>query len=67
MSRRTMPNITVEILAGRTRAQRAEFARVVTDAVVDVLGAPRHLVRIQFTELAHDRLALGGELTEPPA
>lgn len=62
-----MPNITVEILAGRTRDQRAEFARVVTDAVVDILGAPRHLVRIQFTELAPDRLALGGELTEPPA
>ncbi|WP_188192144.1 tautomerase family protein [Nonomuraea sp. SYSU D8015] len=41
-----MPNITVEILTGRTAAQRAEFARVVTDAVVDVLGAPRHLVRI---------------------
>ncbi|MFI7700524.1 4-oxalocrotonate tautomerase family protein [Nonomuraea sp. NPDC049480] len=57
-----MPNITVELLTGRTAAQRAEFARVVTDAVVDVLGAPRHLVRIQFTEIEPDRLALGGEL-----
>ncbi|MGW7658665.1 tautomerase family protein, partial [Streptomyces tendae] len=56
-----MPNITIELLAGRTREQRAEFAKIVTDAVVDVLGAPRHLVRVQFTELAHDQLALGGE------
>ncbi|MGW3571975.1 2-hydroxymuconate tautomerase [Streptomyces sp. NPDC000941] len=62
-----MPNITIELLAGRTREQRAEFAKIVTDAVVDVLGAPRHLVRIQFTELAHDQLALGGELAAPPA
>ncbi|SEH03240.1 4-oxalocrotonate tautomerase [Nonomuraea solani] len=62
-----MPNITVEILTGRTSAQRAAFARVVTDAVVDVLGAPRHLVRVQFNEIEPDRLALGGELVSDKA
>lgn len=57
-----MPNIRVELLAGRTIAQRREFAEAVTQAAVDVLGARRPDVRILFEEVPADHVANGGVL-----
>ncbi|MFC9897715.1 4-oxalocrotonate tautomerase family protein [Nocardia sp. NPDC127579] len=57
-----MPNITVEILPGRTDEQIREFTTVVTDAVVEILNTERGRVRVQFTEIPPNRLALGGTL-----
>ncbi|MFK4762428.1 4-oxalocrotonate tautomerase family protein [Microbacterium sp. ZW T5_45] len=57
-----MPNIRVELLAGRTTAQRREFAEAVTQAAVDVLGARRPDVRILFEEVPADHVANGGVL-----
>ena len=34
-----MPNITVELLAGRSVEQRRDFARAVADHAVEILGA----------------------------
>ncbi|MGV9797561.1 tautomerase family protein [Mycobacterium sp. NPDC003449] len=57
-----MPFISVEILEGRTREQRSEFAESVTQAAVKSLGAQRDQVRIRFIELHPDDLARGGVL-----
>jgi len=57
-----MPNIRVELLAGRTIAQRRAFARAVTDAAVTELGARRGDVRILFEEITADHVANGGVL-----
>ena len=46
-----MPNITVELLAGRTLDQRRAFAQAVTDDAVALLGARRQDVRIVYTEI----------------
>ncbi|GGK83183.1 hypothetical protein GCM10007964_27200 [Sphaerisporangium melleum] len=57
-----MPNITVELLSGRTMDQRREFVAAVTDAAVDILKARREAVRIVFTEIEKSDVANGGTL-----
>jgi len=57
-----MPNIRVELLRGRTTAQRREFAAAVTQAAVEILGARQSDVRILFEEVAADHVANGGVL-----
>jgi 4-oxalocrotonate tautomerase len=57
-----MPNITVELLAGRTIEQRKAFARAVADHAVEILGARRQDVRMVFTEITADDVANGGVL-----
>ncbi|NNC13622.1 4-oxalocrotonate tautomerase [Planctomonas sp. JC2975] len=55
-----MPNITVELLKGRTIDQRREFAEAVTASAVEILGARRQDVRIVFQEITADSVANGG-------
>lgn len=57
-----MPNITVELLRGRTVEQRRAFAQAVADSAVDLLGARRQDVRMVFTEITPDVVANGGVL-----
>lgn len=57
-----MPNITVELLAGRTVEQRREFAMAVAESAVEILGARRQDVRMVFTEITADTVANGGVL-----
>ena len=57
-----MPNITVELLRGRTVDQRRAFAQAVADSAVDILGARRQDVRMVFTEITADTVANGGVL-----
>lgn len=55
-----MPNITVELLAGRTMAQRREFVRRVTEDAVECLNAKREKVRILLVEIEASDVANGG-------
>lgn len=57
-----MPNITVELLRGRTAQQRREFAESVTTSAVEVLGARRQDVRIVFNDIDAGDVANGGVL-----
>ncbi len=57
-----MPNITVELLRGRTIDQRREFAQAVTASAVDILGARPQDVRIVFSEVSAQDVANGGVL-----
>lgn len=57
-----MPNITVELLRGRTVDQRRAFAQAVADCAVDLLGARRQDVRMVFSEITPDIVANGGVL-----
>jgi 4-oxalocrotonate tautomerase len=57
-----MPNITVELLAGRTVEQRRDFAVAVADAAVEILKARRQDVRMVFSEITPDIVANGGVL-----
>jgi 4-oxalocrotonate tautomerase len=55
-----MPNITVELLKGRTIAQRREFVRRVTEDAVECLNARREKVRILLVEIESSDVANGG-------
>jgi 4-oxalocrotonate tautomerase len=62
-----MPNITVELLRGRSIDQRRAFVEAVTAQAVDILGARRQDVRIVFTEITGDDVANGGVLASDDA
>lgn len=62
-----MPNITVELLSGRSLEQRREFVRAVTDAAVRILGAKVESVRIRFDEIELYDVANGGMLESDKA
>lgn len=57
-----MPNITVELLSGRTLDQRRAFVTAVTEAAISTLGAKRESVRIVFQEIETTDVANGGTL-----
>ncbi|MFC0622687.1 tautomerase family protein [Kribbella deserti] len=57
-----MPNISVELLSGRTMDQRREFVTAVTEAAISILNAKRESVRIVFTEIEKSDVANGGTL-----
>jgi 4-oxalocrotonate tautomerase len=62
-----MPNITVELLAGRTLEQRKAFAKAVADNAVEILGARLQDVRMVFTEITSNDVANGGVLASEDA
>jgi len=57
-----MPNITVELVAGRTREQRAEFVARLTDLACEVLDTHPAAVRILFREHTMDMVSREGRL-----
>ena len=61
---RRCPSITVRLWAGRTREQKAELARRITDAMVEVAGCERATVRVIFEDYAKADWAVGGRLAD---
>ena len=59
-----MPVITVQLWEGRTRRQKAELARRITDAVVEIAGCERDTVRVIFEDFAKSDWAVGGRLAD---
>lgn len=57
-----MPNITVELLSGRSMEQRRRFVAAVTATAVELLDARPQDVRIVFTEIEAEDVANGGVL-----
>jgi 4-oxalocrotonate tautomerase len=62
-----MPNITVELLRGRSIDQRRQFVEAVTAQAVEILNARRQDVRIVFTEIGGEDVANGGVLAADDA
>ncbi len=59
-----MPVITIKLYEGRTREQKAELARRVTDAVVETVGSQREHVWISFEDMKRSDHAIAGELQD---
>jgi 4-oxalocrotonate tautomerase len=59
-----MPIITVEMFEGRTRKQRADFAKEVTKAAVKILKAPLDHTWVVFKEHPKSYWAMGGKLCD---
>ena len=55
-----MPFIEVNIAEGRTREQKDNMAKAVTEAVVRELGAPPEAVRVRIREFRRDDYTIAG-------
>jgi len=57
-----MPIIRVEMWPGRTQAQKAELARVITEAVVTIAHTQPEAVIVVFQDVPRENWAQGGVL-----
>ncbi|MBI4332502.1 MAG: tautomerase family protein [Chloroflexi bacterium] len=57
-----MPIVRVEMWAGRTQAQKAELARVITEAVVTIAHTTPEATIVVFQDIPRENWAVGGVL-----
>ncbi len=55
-----MPIIEVNMLEGRTTAQKRAMVAAITDGVVSTLGVPADSVRVIIREMHAEHFAVGG-------
>ena len=57
-----MPIVKVEMYAGRTKEQKAELAKAITDAVVNIARTTADETIVIFTDVERENWAKGGTL-----
>ena len=57
-----MPIVRIDMWPGRTRAQKAELARVITDAVVTIGHTTPEATLVIFEDVPKENWAQGGVL-----
>ena len=57
-----MPIVRIEMWPGRTHQQKAELARVITEAMVDIAGTIAEATTVIFEDVAWENWATGGVL-----
>ena len=57
-----MPHVTVQLLDGRTREQKRDAAKAITNALVEHCGAKRESVCVVFQDIPRDSWAREGVL-----
>lgn len=62
-----MPIVRVQMWTGRTKAQKAELARVITDAVVNIAQTTPEATFVIFEDTDKENWAQAGVLASEPA
>jgi len=57
-----MPIVRVEMWSGRTKSQKAELARVITEAMVTIAHTAPEATIVIFEDVARENWATGGVL-----
>jgi 4-oxalocrotonate tautomerase len=57
-----MPIVRVEMWTGRTQSQKAELARVITEAIVTIAHTTPEATTVVFEDIAKENWAVGGVL-----
>lgn len=57
-----MPIVRVEMWTGRTQSQKAELARVITEAIVTIAHTTPEATTVIFEDIAKENWAVGGIL-----
>ncbi len=57
-----MPIVRVEMWSGRTHSQKAELAKSITDAMVNIGKTTPEATYVIFTDIAKENWAGGGRL-----
>jgi len=60
-----MPIVRIELLAGRTKEQKAAAAKQITEVVQATLGASPESTQVIFTEVEKRHWAKAGVLFDP--
>ena len=55
-----MPFIHVELIEGRTAAQKKKLGKAITEATAEICQVPAEAVKIIFTDLKKEDLIEGG-------
>lgn len=56
-----MPIAQIQMMEGRTQAQKDQLIRKVTDAIMDSLDAPEENVRVLIQEIPKPHFGIGGK------
>jgi 4-oxalocrotonate tautomerase len=57
-----MPIVRIEMWPGRTRSQKAELAKIITEAMVDIADTTAEATTVIFEDIARENWATGGVL-----
>jgi 4-oxalocrotonate tautomerase len=57
-----MPLVTIKMLEGRTKKQKQDMVKDVTDAIAKNIGCPPAAVHIDIVEMKVDNYAVGGTM-----
>lgn len=57
-----MPIVRVEMWPGRTHEQKAEIAKLITEAMTTVAGIPTEATTVVFQDVPKENWAIGGIL-----
>ena len=57
-----MPIVRIEMWPGRTQSQKADLARVITEAMVDIANTTAEATTVIFEDIARENWATGGVL-----
>ncbi|HLN24357.1 MAG TPA: 2-hydroxymuconate tautomerase [Patescibacteria group bacterium] len=55
-----MPIVEITLMEGRTKQQKADLMKAVTEAVVTSVSAPAAAVRVILREIPAEHFAVGG-------
>lgn len=58
-----MPIVRVEMWSGRTKEQKAELAKAITEAVVRIAKTTPEATHVIFTDVSKEDWAVGGLLS----
>lgn len=58
-----MPIVRVEMWEGRTKEQKAELAKAITEALVSIAKTHAEHVTVVFEDVAKENWAIGGVLS----
>ncbi|MDA1188891.1 MAG: tautomerase family protein [Chloroflexi bacterium] len=59
-----MPMVRVEMYPGRTRQQKADLAKAITEAVVKIAKTTAEATHVVFVEVPKSDWAIAGKLTD---
>lgn len=59
-----MPILQVNLMEGRTQAQKEKLIAAVTAAVVESIGAPKESVRVLINEMPKGHFGIAGQSAE---
>lgn len=57
-----MPVVTIQLISGRTKEQKAKLARAITDSIVDIANVKPEGVQVIFSDVEREDWANAGAL-----